>query len=45
MGWKKLVDKIPRRLFTARPPLISEWNKRSISKSLFGLTYPLSFCS
>ena len=37
------VWKIPRRLFSAWPSLVSEWNERSISKSQFGLTNPIKF--
>ena len=36
-------SKIPRRLFSAEPSFVSEWNERSISKSLFGLTHPIKF--
>ena len=42
-GLEEVVWKIPRRLFIAWPSLISEWNKRSISKSLSGLTYSINF--
>ena len=34
---------LPRRLFSAWPSFVSEWNERSISKSLFGLTHPIKF--
>ena len=42
-GFEEVVWKIPRRLLSAWPSLISEWNKWSIFKSLSGLTYPIKF--
>ena len=42
LGWEKLFENL-RRLFSAWPSLVSEWNERSISKSLFGLSHPIKF--
>ena len=42
-GLEEVVWKSPRRLFSAWPSLVSEWNERSISKSLFCLTNPTKF--
>ena len=33
--------KILRSMFSIWPSLVSEWNERCISKSLFGLTNPI----
>ena len=42
-GLEEVVWKIPKRLFSAWPSLVSGWNERSISKSLFGLKHPVKF--
>ena len=42
-GLEEVVWKIPRRLFSAWPSLVSEWNERSISESHFCLTNPIKF--
>ena len=42
-GLEEVVWKVPRRQFSAWPYFVSEWNERSISVSLFGLTHPIKF--
>ena len=42
-GLEEVVWKFPRRLFSAWPSCVSEWNERSIYESLFGLKHPIKF--
>ena len=40
---RSCLKKSKNTVLIAWPSLVSEWNERSISKSLFGLTHPIKF--